>query len=503
VWEIVLDGMDMANLNFWYFSFKFEPIPTDYSIGRLVWYDDNKNGVQDSHASIDNKECFPGVLCASEPGIPGVLVDVYDVTGGFPGVLVRSGMVTDANGEINPGGAGDPLGPLPAGKYSLVVRQSNLDPAGPLDGWISTTGGETSPAPNADATVSDGGVEVGLPACTDTNVPAGCNDPAYDEWNFGYVAPAECIVTPSNGTPFVGATHQVIANPPSTPNGGVGYITVRTTLNKERFVDNTYGTGAIGWGAKGHTFGNLTGSDKLTLALYDTNDVKKLEFTMDYISASAAPGQGGYDTLGVTGGDGGWIFPSGGSSNVYDVDTSLAVNFRDPVMVPKLTVNSPATDAFYTPPAAPYTNWIFDVWYDVTFKTDLFGDGYGYARVSGVHASPSKTGSNTEVCVYEDGSTAPVPPQAVNDNYETNKNRDKSVGSPGVLKNDIAGPGGAMTAVLVAGPTNGTLITPLAANGSFKYRPNTNFVGFDTFTYKAQNANGQSNTATVTIKVKK
>jgi hypothetical protein len=46
------------------------------------------------------------------------------------------------------------------------------------------------------------------------------------------------------------------------------------------------------------------------------------------------------------------------------------------------------------------------------------------------------------------------------------------------------------------------------ADGSFTYTPNANFVGFDTFTYRAQNMSadgplsGLSNVATVTILVR-
>ena len=59
---------------------------------------------------------------------------------------------------------------------------------------------------------------------------------------------------------------------------------------------------AIGW-PKGHKFSDLTASDELTLALYDVSGVKRLEFQIDYLTAStSAPS--GYKTLCVSGGDG-------------------------------------------------------------------------------------------------------------------------------------------------------------------------------------------------------
>ena len=49
--------------------------------------------------------------------------------------------------------------------------------------------------------------------------------------------------------------------------------------------DNTYGTGAIGW-TNGHTFSNLTGSDKLEFRFYDKTGKVVLDFYQDTISAT-------------------------------------------------------------------------------------------------------------------------------------------------------------------------------------------------------------------------
>ena len=160
VWEIQLDGMDLSNLNFWFFSFKLEVIDTEYSIGRLVWYDANSNGVQDLCA---------GVPCAPELGIANVAYTVYDgpLPGGNP---IRTGF-TDANGEFLENG-------LDAANYTVVIDAGNFAVGQPLNGLTSTTGGET-----------ENGVEVGLPVCIDTNNPVGCGQPEYAEAIFGYVAP--------------------------------------------------------------------------------------------------------------------------------------------------------------------------------------------------------------------------------------------------------------------------------------------------------------------------
>ena len=69
----------------------------------------------------------------------------------------------------------------------------------------------------------------------------------------------------------------------------------------------------------------------------------------------------------------------------------------------------------------------------------------------------------------------------------------------GVLDNDTDPDGDTLTAVLVTGPTNGTLT--LNADGSFTYTPTDNFIGTDSFTYTANDGALNSNTATVTINV--
>jgi hypothetical protein len=74
-----------------------------------------------------------------------------------------------------------------------------------------------------------------------------------------------------------------------------------------------------------------------------------------------------------------------------------------------------------------------------------------------------------------------------------------AVSAPGVLENDSDADGDALTAVLVSGPSNGTL--SLNSDGSFVYTPNSPGPGTDSFTYKANDGNADSNVATVTLNV--
>ena len=96
-----------------------------------------------------------------------------------------------------------------------------------------------------------------------------------------------------------------------------------------------------------------------------------------------------------------------------------------------------------------------------------------------------------------------APPTATNNSFTGKRNSTLSVGKPGVLAGDTDPNGDALNAVLVTGPTRGTL--NLKPDGSFIYNPPRNFTGKSTFTYKACEATTPeklcSNIATVTITI--
>jgi PKD repeat protein len=68
-----------------------------------------------------------------------------------------------------------------------------------------------------------------------------------------------------------------------------------------------------------------------------------------------------------------------------------------------------------------------------------------------------------------------------------------------VLGNDVDPDGDALTASILANPTNG--IAAVDPGGTITYTPNPNFSGTDSFTYTATDPSGASSTATVTITV--
>jgi YVTN family beta-propeller protein/VCBS repeat-containing protein len=103
-------------------------------------------------------------------------------------------------------------------------------------------------------------------------------------------------------------------------------------------------------------------------------------------------------------------------------------------------------------------------------------------------------------CVLTARAAANNPPVANPNAYTVAEDKTlTTTATTGVLANDTDAEANPLTAALVTGVSNGTLT--LNANGSFSYKPKSNFNGTDSFTYKASDGNSQSNVATVTITV--
>jgi VCBS repeat-containing protein len=90
-------------------------------------------------------------------------------------------------------------------------------------------------------------------------------------------------------------------------------------------------------------------------------------------------------------------------------------------------------------------------------------------------------------------------PTAAADAYTTSEDTALTVNAPGVLANDGDPDGNQLSAMLVSGPSHGTIA--LNANGSFTYTPAADYNGDDSFTYQASDGTLQSGPATVTITV--
>jgi len=112
------------------------------------------------------------------------------------------------------------------------------------------------------------------------------------------------------------------------------------------------------------------------------------------------------------------------------------------------------------------------------------------------NGTPPLSDSETVTITVLPGNDSPV---AADDAYSVDEDTPLNIGDTGVLGNDSDADNDALTAVLVTGPSSGTLT--LNAQGSFNYVPNENWHGVDTFTYKAHDGELYSNVATVTITV--
>ena len=92
-----------------------------------------------------------------------------------------------------------------------------------------------------------------------------------------------------------------------------------------------------------------------------------------------------------------------------------------------------------------------------------------------------------------------TPPEAEDDDYNTDEDTTLNVAAPGVLSNDSDADGDPLTAVEDSTTSNGSLT--LNADGSFSYDPDPNYCGPDSFTYHANDGQDDSNIATVGITV--
>ena len=89
---------------------------------------------------------------------------------------------------------------------------------------------------------------------------------------------------------------------------------------------------------------------------------------------------------------------------------------------------------------------------------------------------------------------------AVDDRYSVGQDNQLIVEAPGVLENDIDPDDKELQAIKQSIPSFGQLFY-FNAEGDFKYKPDSGFIGVDTFTYVAFNGTDESEPATVIIDV--
>ena len=120
----------------------------------------------------------------------------------------------------------------------------------------------------------------------------------------------------------------------------------------------------------------------------------------------------------------------------------------------------------------------------------LGNDSFVYRANDGAGNSANTTVS---ISVYPTNVTAFV------ESYAIGHGKTLTVATPGVLANDWDFEHQTLTALLISGPSHGTLtLNPI---GSFVYTPTTGYVGADSFVYKATDGTNQSAAITVPLSV--
>jgi VCBS repeat-containing protein len=183
-------------------------------------------------------------------------------------------------------------------------------------------------------------------------------------------------------------------------------------------------------------------------------------------------------------------------ANSYNVvlNTALTVNQANGVLVNDTDPeNATLTATAVTQPAHGTLTLNANGSFTYTPTTGYTGpDSFTYRASDGTTQSQPTTVSLT---VAQNAA-----PTAVADQYSVNEDAVLTVAvATGVLSNDTDPNSQALTAVVVAQPTHGTLT--LNANGSFVYTPTANYNGPDSFTYKANDGALDSSTVTVSLTV--
>jgi len=299
-------------------------------------------------------------------------------------------------------GAGGTMGPGPMGGGGKMMKPGMTGTAGtaivigvPTPGSPGTSfpgGGPSGSGPLAPGCTPASAHECptanGVCATSATSNPTGTTSGSICFYGPG---------TPTTTTTTTSSTPAATIEYLHETAGGQEYYRFRIIFDPA-FVDNTYGVNAIGWVQKGHTFKDLVGSDHAELSLFDATPALVSMFDIDYITANAASACL-YGALGVSGGEGKMLV--GDAKVVLASTTSLDRNLngcgycKSTACGGDCTVDSPVTDAKYTPnPAAP--NWDYRVVYEVWIDAAAFaGKGFGGASITFVHASPSKASTNT------------------------------------------------------------------------------------------------------------
>ncbi len=182
-----------------------------------------------------------------------------------------------------------------------------------------------------------------------------------------------------------------------------------------------------------------------------------------------------------------------GDSYSIDQDSSLTVAASGVLVNDSDADGDALTSSLATPPAHGTVTLNADGSFVYTPTAGYFGtDSFTYTALdAGLLSSTATVTINIAKLNH-----APV---AGSETYTTNQNIPLNVLAPGLLANDLDSDADPLTAVLVSGPANGTLV--LNPDGSFTYTPALMYAGPDSFTYRASDGALQSADTVVNISV--
>ena len=195
-----------------------------------------------------------------------------------------------------------------------------------------------------------------------------------------------------------------------------------------------------------------------------------------------------------------WVYPDGspGGADVlklikFQSWTSFAYNGSSGAVMAQVSLAATGTN-WHTVKLAFYGKQIA-VYYDgtrVISLPDVEAQTYSSGGISAElwTAQAKYTMSVNDVMVR---------PLVADDAWRAIEDTTLAAADPGVLGNDTGVYATNLVAVLVSGPTNGTLT--LGTNGGFTYSPTTNYSGMDSFSYQASQGSNSLGTATVTLTV--
>lgn len=382
---------------------------------------------------------------------------------------------------------------LAPGNYILGVDASNFSDGGALDGFsVTTNAGDPDNNVNNDSNGADAGVNgvrsasitlaVGTEPTNDGDSDANTNlslDIGFVSENLPPVAVDDSYSVDEDETLIT--TTSVLDNDTDVDADGLTAELVATTTNGTLSLASD-GTFAY------QPFANFDGQDSFTYRAFDGlgySNTATVTITVNPVNdVPVITSDGGGDTAAINVAEGTTAVTT---VTATDDDTSDPMDY--------FIIGGADADKFELDAITGVLSFVTAP--DAGTPTDAGGDNVYDVIVQVTDYIDSDTQA-IAVTVFDPDQNAA--PESVNDVYAFDEDQSFiAVAGTGVLANDTDADMDDLTAVLVSGPTHGSLT--LNADGSFSYTPDSNYNGTDTFSYRASDGFTTGNIATVTLTI--